>query len=131
MITRSATSRILIGCTATLVANALPMLAQTAQASPAASVQHGIQLVESGHCSEALPILEHGLPHVAEKTLRYHAQMALVRCAMALDQQQVAADTLFQLQHDAPGDPEVLYVETHLFSELGERAAQELQAKAP
>lgn len=55
----------------------------------------------------------------------------MVRCAMALDQEQTAADTLFQLERESPGDPEVLYIATHLFSELGMRAAEELQSKAP
>jgi tetratricopeptide (TPR) repeat protein len=54
-----------------------------------------------------------------------------VRCAMALDQEQLAADTLLQLKREAPDDPEVLYISTHYFSELGTRAAQQLQKQAP
>ncbi len=105
--------------------------ARTSPAESVASVQHGVQLVETGRCKEALPLLERGLPLVTEKTLRYQAEIAIVRCAMALDQEQTAADTLFLLERESPGNPEALYVETHLFSEMGMRAAQELQAKAP
>ncbi|HEX4007801.1 MAG TPA: tetratricopeptide repeat protein [Acidobacteriaceae bacterium] len=131
MALRSAAFLVLVACASAFASFGFPASAQTAQATPQALVQHGVQLVESGHCAEALPLLQRGLPHISDKAQRYHAQMALVRCAMALGQEQVAADTLFQLQRDAPGDPEVLYVETHLFSEMGERAAQELQAKDP
>jgi tetratricopeptide (TPR) repeat protein len=102
-----------------------------AAAGIAGSVQRGIELVEGGRCTEAVPMLKRTLPQAGDKTLRYHGEMALVRCAMALNQQQIAVDTLMQLEHESPGNPEVLYIETHLFSELGERAAQELQAKAP
>lgn len=111
-----------------------PSFAQSANhgaAGTAASVQHGIDLVEGGHCAEAVPMLKRTLPQAGDKGLRYHGEMALVRCAMALDQQQIAVDTLMQLERESPGNPEVLYIETHLFSELGGRAAQELQAAAP
>jgi tetratricopeptide (TPR) repeat protein len=105
------------------------LFAQTA--SPDASVQHGIQLVETGRCTEALPLFERGLPHVTDKSLRYRGEMAEVRCAMAINDQQVAADTLFRLQRESPGNPEVLYIQTHMFSDLAMRAAQELQQKDP
>jgi tetratricopeptide (TPR) repeat protein len=114
------------------VAVAAPGWAAARQGSAGmASVQHGIDLVESGRCREALPLLKHGLPLVSEKAVRYHAEMATVRCAMALDQEQTAVDTLLMLKRESPDDPEVLYIATHLFSELGMRAAQELQERAP
>lgn len=105
--------------------------AQQARAGESASVQHGIDLVESGRCKEALPILKRGLPHVTSKALRYKAEMATVRCAMAVDDEQTAADTLLMLKHESPDDPEVLYIATHFFSELGMRSAHELQQRAP
>jgi len=122
----------LLACAAPLSA-ALSVEAQAQAAKPgaAASIQHGMDLVESGHCREALPLLQRGLSQIADKTERYHAEMATVRCAMALDQDQAAVDALLQLRRESPDDPEVLYVSTHLFSELSMRAAQELQARAP
>lgn len=121
-----------VGCAALLCAVPSPLaVAQTAKPGPASFVQQGVALVESGHCREALPLLKRGLPQVVDKALRYRAEMATVRCAMALEQDQTAVDTLLQLERESPGDPEVLYIETHLFSELGMRAAQELQANAP
>lgn len=105
--------------------------AQTGRGAPESSVQEGIELVESGRCQQALPLLKRGISKVTEQDLKYHARMAIVRCAMALDQEQTAVDTLLQLKRDAPGDPEVLYIATHFFSELGMRAAQQLQTQAP
>jgi len=99
--------------------------------SPTATVQQGIKLVETGRCSEALPLFERGLPHVTDKSLRQQAEMAEVRCAMAVNNRQLAADTLFRLERESPGNPEVLYIQTHMFSDLAMRAAQELAQKDP
>jgi Flp pilus assembly protein TadD len=94
-------------------------------------VRQGIQLVETGRCSAALSLLERGIPHVTDKSLRYQGEMAEVRCAMAVDDEQIATDTLLRLERESPGDPEVLYIQTHMFSELAMRAAKELQEKDP
>lgn len=128
MIGRQTTKGLPLVCAATLFA-AVALPAQTS--SPSAAVQRGVQLVETGQCREALPLLERGLPHLADKALRYHGEMAEVRCAMALNDQQTAADALFRLERDSPGNPEVLYIETHMFSELAMRAAGELQQQDP
>jgi len=106
-------------------------IAQRAAPSREPSVQQAIEWVESGRCSEALPALKKALPRVLDKQVRYHAEMAMVRCAMAVDDEQTATETLLRLKRDSPNDPEVLYIATHYFSELGMRASQELEAKAP
>ncbi len=105
---------------------ALPTLAD-----PPISVEQAIALVAKGHCQEALPPLKRAMPHLADKQLRYRAAMAEARCAMGLNQQSTAVDALLQLEREFPGDPEVLYITTHYFSELAMRASQELAAKAP
>ncbi len=105
--------------------------ARAQSASPDASVRQGIELVETGRCSAALPLLERGIPRITDKSLRYQGEMAEVRCAMAVDDRQTAADTLLRLGRESPGDPEVLYIQTHMFSQLAMRAAQELQEKDP
>lgn len=128
MIAGSAAKTLCFLCTAAL-SGCVALFAQTAAAD--ASVQHGIQLVETGRCTEALPLFERGLPHVTDKSLRYRGEMAEVRCAMAVNDQQIAADTLFHLQRESPGNPEVLYIQTHMFSDLAMRAAQELQQRDP
>jgi tetratricopeptide (TPR) repeat protein len=113
----------------------VPGLAQSARVPgpPASgpSVQQAIDLVASGHCREALPALKRGMSRVTDKQLRYHAEMAAVRCAMALDDEPAATEALLWLKRESPGDPEVLYIATHYFSELGVRASQELAEKTP
>ncbi|MFZ0663725.1 MAG: tetratricopeptide repeat protein [Acidobacteriaceae bacterium] len=120
-----------VGCAVLLASVPESALAQQSSPTAAASVQHGIDLVETGHCQEALPLLKHGLPHVTDKAMRYHGRMAVVRCAMAIDDERTATDTLLTMEQESPDDPEVLYIATHFFSELGMRAAQRLQARAP
>jgi predicted Zn-dependent protease len=114
---------------------ALFCVAAHAQPSPKAetsvSVQQAIEFVKTGRCAAALPALRRGVPQLEDKQLRYHGEMAMVRCAMALDDEQVAVETLLRLRRDAPDDPEALYIATHYFSELGMRASQQLAAKAP
>jgi tetratricopeptide (TPR) repeat protein len=124
---RAARSRSLL-CAAAF-SGCVALFAQTAL--PDASVQQGIHLLETGRCKEALPLLERGLSHVTDKAVRYRGEMAEVRCAMAVNDRQTAADGLFRLQREFPGNPEVLYIQTHMFSDLAMRAAGELQEKDP
>jgi predicted Zn-dependent protease len=121
-------SSITLICAAAL-AGGFALSAQTA--SPDTSVQQGLQLFGTGRCAEALPLLERGLAHVTDKSLRYRGEMAEVRCALAVNDQQIAADTLFRLERESPGNPEVLYMQTHMFSDLAMRAAQQLAQKDP
>ena len=100
-------------------------------ANAAISAQQGISLAEKGRCKEALPILKKAIAQVTDKQLKYHAAMAAVRCAMSLDQEETAVQSLVLLRREFPHDPEVLYVTTHYYSELAGRASQELAATAP
>ncbi len=128
MIGRHAARSLTLLCAAALF-GCVALFAQTV--SPGASVQQGIHLVETGRCKEALPLLERSLSHVSDKALRYQGGMAEVRCAMAVNDQQTAVDALFRLLRESPGNPEVLYIQAHMFSELAMRAAAELQEKDP
>ena len=105
--------------------------AQAGAPSPALTAQQAIALAHSGHCKQALAPLRRMIPQLRDKAAKYNAQISLIRCAMALDEEQTAADTLLQLKRDEPDNPEVLYLATHYFSELGVRAAQQLQGRAP
>lgn len=105
--------------------------AEAGAPAPVLTAQQAINLAHSGHCKQALAPLRRMIPQIADKTVKYNARISLVRCAMALDEEQAAADVLLQLKHDEPDNPEVLYLATHYFSELGMRAAQQLQARAP
>jgi tetratricopeptide (TPR) repeat protein len=126
---RSAGRLSLLGC-AVLVTLGLQAQSHSTTTSGDAEVRRGVHLLETGRCSEALPLIEHGLPRVTDKSLRYQGQMAAVRCGMAIGNEQVAADSLLHMERENP-DPEVLYWETHTFSEMAMHAAQELAAKYP
>jgi len=110
------------------------VLAQTAKAPhPPRTVtaDQAIHMVESGRCKEALPVLKRSLPQSTDKDLRYRLAMAITRCAMGLGDDQAAADSLLLLRREFPADPEVLFIATHYFSEMGNRAAQELTTRLP
>jgi tetratricopeptide (TPR) repeat protein len=102
-----------------------------AAADPSTSAQQAIALTEQGRCQEALPILKRVLPHLTDKQARYRAAMAETRCAMAVDQNDTAIQTLLLLRREFPGDPEVLYITVHYFSQIAQRSSQELAAIAP
>jgi tetratricopeptide (TPR) repeat protein len=121
----------------TLFCGVWPVSAQ-AQASQTAAgsdisalAQHGISLTEKGACKEALPVLKKATPRLLDKQLKYHAVMALARCAMSLDQNETAVTALLLLNREFPNDPEVLYVTTHYYSELASRASRQLVATSP
>jgi tetratricopeptide (TPR) repeat protein len=97
----------------------------------AASAERGIKLAAAGQCREALPLLKKNMRLIADKDLKYQAAMATARCAMSVDQREVAADALFLLSKEFPKDPQVLYLATHYYSELASRASRELAATAP
>jgi tetratricopeptide (TPR) repeat protein len=99
-------------------------------ASPAAA-EHAASLAESGHCSEALPMLAKASPHITDKELLKRAGMDGVRCATLLQQKGPLLDFLRILDQHFPHDPEVLYLTVHAYSDLSTQAAQELAQAAP
>jgi tetratricopeptide (TPR) repeat protein len=113
----------------------LPQAAPPPKSTPAvdfsASAQQGIGLAEKGHCREALPLLKKSIPHLADKQMKFESAMASARCAMSLDQVDTTVDTLLLLNREYPHNPEVLYVTIHYFSELANRAEQDLVSSAP
>ena len=122
----------LISCMVLLGAAAGVLVrAQDAAPHSALTPQQAVKLAQTGHCKDAVGPLQRMIPQLRDKSIRYNALISLVRCAMALDDEKSAADGLLQLKHEEPDDPEVLYLATHYFSELGIRAAQQLQARAP
>lgn len=105
-------------------------LGQTAKPAPA-NPQRAITLAKSGHCEEALPALKRASQTAPEKAMKRTAAFAGVRCAMLINQVAAAVDFLQLLNHEFPGDPEVLYLSVHTYSDLSTRAAQQLAMTAP
>jgi len=93
------------------------------------AVARALQLAQSGQCAEALPLLKGaaGQP----PALRRDFNIAGVRCAMSLNRPADALGFAASLQREFPNDPEILYLLTHIYSDLSMRASQELLSKAP
>lgn len=102
-----------------------------ATAVPSSAVERGAKLAESGHCEEALPLLRKAFPQTSDKDLKLRIGFDAVRCAMTLNQADLAMDFLRLLNRDFPKSPEVLYLTVHIYSDLSTRASQELAAVAP
>ena len=91
----------------------------------------GISLAESSQCRDALTYLEKDYPRVPDSQLRHVMGTDALRCAMALGQSDKAIDFVRWLSRDFPDDPDVLYLSTHVHSELSTRASQRLLRTAP
>jgi tetratricopeptide (TPR) repeat protein len=98
---------------------------------PSATARRGTDLAEAGQCSQALPLLTKSVSHVADKDLKKRVGFYGLRCAMSMNQMDPALDFVRMLTHEFPGDPEVLYLATHVFSDLSIRASQALLYTAP
>lgn len=96
-----------------------------------AAAQRGVKLAETGHCAEALPLLRKAQGHVEDKELKRSLGASGVKCGMALNQQDDALRFVQWLNHEFPRDPEILYLTTHVFSDLSIRASQDLLFSAP
>lgn len=88
-------------------------------------------MAEQGRCQEALTVLRTGVPRIVDKTQRLSAAMAQARCGLSVDDYSAALAGLLQMKRDAPQNPEVLYIWAHYFSQMANRAAQELATTAP
>jgi predicted Zn-dependent protease len=109
----------------------LAQAGKKAAAPAGSSLAQGMALAQTGRCREALPLLKKGVMRLADRQLKYHAEMALARCAMSVNDDATAVETLLSLKREFPHDPEVLFIMTHYYGELANRAAQELAAAAP
>ena len=105
-------------------------LGQAAKPAPV-NPQRAITLAKSGHCEEAMPALKRASQTAPDKATKRSAAFAGVRCAMLINQTGAAIDFLQMLNHEFPGDPEVLYLSVHTYSDLSTRAAQQLAMTAP
>jgi tetratricopeptide (TPR) repeat protein len=95
------------------------------------SASRGVELAESGHCAQALPLLTRSVSRLSDKELKKKAAFDGIRCAMAMNQTDASLDFIRLLNREFPNDPEVLYLATHLFSDLSIRASQQLLYAAP
>lgn len=100
----------------------------TGQAAAPATIplSRAIEFAAHGHCSEAMPTLRAAVGHTVDKQLKREAGQAGLRCAMTYNQSGEASRFIEWLRSEFPRDPEILYLATHVYSDLAVRASQEL-----
>jgi tetratricopeptide (TPR) repeat protein len=102
----------------------------SASAGPTA-LERAATLAESGHCTEAVPLLKKFLRQASDKDLEKRAGLDGLHCAMTHNAPYESLIFLDVLSRDFPRDPEVLYTSTHAFSDLSLLTSQQLAREAP
>ena len=105
--------------------------ATQAKAAAPSTIERGISLAENGHCEEALPLLKKSIRQITDRESLKRAGLDGLRCAMTHKAYLDSLAFLEVLGHDFPRDPEVLYAATHAYSDLSQRASQDLIREAP
>jgi tetratricopeptide (TPR) repeat protein len=98
------------------------------------AAEHGTELAEHGNCSEAMPLIHQALEQadqLRDAALKRRMGAAGVRCAMMLDHRGAATTLLAWMEQEFPHDPEILFMATHVFTDLSTRSSQELMEVAP
>jgi tetratricopeptide (TPR) repeat protein len=106
----------------------------TLAAPEQSAAERGTELAEHGNCSEAMPLIRQALEQdsqIQNRELKRRMGAAGVRCAMMLNHQGAATTLLAWLEQEFPHDPEILFMATHVFSDLSSRSSQELMDVAP
>ncbi|HMD98203.1 MAG TPA: tetratricopeptide repeat protein [Terriglobia bacterium] len=91
----------------------------------------GLSLAESGRCQEALPYLEKDYGRAPEVSMKRALGVDALRCAMSVNDSDQALSLVRSLDRDFSGDPDVLYLSSHIYSSLSTRASQRLLVTAP
>src|ERR1700747_887239 len=63
-------------------------------ADPSLVAERGAKLAETGHCEDAMPLLKKSFPQTSNKDLKLKIGFDAVRCAMTLNQPDLAVDFL-------------------------------------
>ena len=91
----------------------------------------GLSLSKGGRCKEALGYLGKDYPRAPEAQLKREIGTEAVRCGMASNQPDKAVDFLRLMNRDFPDDPDVLYLSSHVYSDLSTLASERLLSTAP
>ena len=112
------------------VSLAQPQSAKTKSvaANPA---ERGISLAENGHCDEAVPLLKKALHEIKDRDQLKRAGLDGLHCTMTRRASLDSLPFLEMLGREFPRDPDVLYTATHAYSDLSQRASQDLLREAP
>lgn len=104
-------------------------------ASPDQSAaERATELAEQGNCTAAMPLIHQALEQdsqIQDRDLKRRMGAAGVRCAMTLDHRGAATTLLAWLEEQFPHDAEILFMATHVYSDLAARSSKELMEAAP
>jgi tetratricopeptide (TPR) repeat protein len=98
------------------------------------AAERGTELAERGECAAAMPLIHQALEQdtqIQDRDLKRRMGAAGVRCAMMLDHRGAATTILAWLEEQFPHDPEILFMATHVYSDLAARSSKELMDAAP
>ena len=98
------------------------------------AAERATELAEQGKCTEAMPLIHQALEQdsqIQDRDLKRRMGAAGVRCAMMLNHQGAATTLLAWLEEEFPHDPEILFMATHVYSDLSARSSRELMEVAP
>ncbi len=95
------------------------------------TVEHAVILANTGHCAEALPELTKAIGHLQDSDLKRKVGIAGVKCSMSKNDASRAVSFLVWLNHEFPHDAEILYLSSHVYSDLSLKASNELLTSAP
>lgn len=90
-----------------------------------------LSLAESGRCAEALPHLAGDYASLDDPQLRRMIGVDAARCAMRLGKMDESVRLVHSLTRAFPDDPDVLYLASHVYSDLSTSASERLLAVAP
>jgi tetratricopeptide (TPR) repeat protein len=127
---KAAFSILLMGC---LTSGPLILAQHAKVAAPgsALSPEKALSLAEQGRCAESISGLKRAMTSQAPAATRKQAGVAGVRCSLAVDDRESAADFIRLLNKQFAKDPDVLFVLVHAYSDLSTRTAQDLGRSAP
>jgi len=91
----------------------------------------GLSLARADHCKEALPYLQKDYPRAPDLQKKRVMGSEALRCAMYSNDPGLAIDLVRLLNRDFPDDPDLLYLSSHVYSDLSTRASERLLATAP
>ncbi|MDQ1409176.1 MAG: hypothetical protein QOJ41_911 [Acidobacteriaceae bacterium] len=95
------------------------------------SAEKAVTLAEQGYCQESISALKHAMIGQVPAETRKRAGIVGIRCSLALDDRDSAAEFIRLLNKQFSQDPDVLFVLVHAYSDLSTRTAQDLGRTAP
>jgi tetratricopeptide (TPR) repeat protein len=113
-----------------VASSAQPQSAKTKSAAPN-SAERGISLAENGQCDEAVRLLKKSLHQITDRDELKRVGLDGLHCTMTPKVSLDSLPFLEMLGREFPADPEVLYAATHAYSDLSQRASQDLLREAP